>query len=160
MPNSTLPRTKRYCTLLANRQVHLNHMRKANHVLHWASINFLQITKNKRRGMRQLCKREGMYLAISRLIELTFLGFKSFSKRLQILPCSQIDDETLTTLRFHPVRFRGNNLCVKCALSFGFKAHYTFFQRCMDEIIPIRFNHLQQSTKNNLNIDEIEFIQN
>ena len=68
-----------------------------------------------------------MYLTISRLIELTFLGFKSFSKRLQILPCSQIDDETLTTLRFNPVRFRGNNLCIKCTLGFGFKAHYTFF---------------------------------
>ena len=94
-----------------------------------------------------------MYLTISRLIELTFLGFKSFPKRFQILPCSQINDETLTALRFHPVRLRGNNLCVKCALSFGCKAHYPFLQRSMDEIIPIRFNHLQQSTKNNLNID-------
>ena len=101
-----------------------------------------------------------MYLTISRLIELTFLGFKSFSKRFQILLCSQINDETLTTLRFHPVCLRGNNLCVKCTLSFGFKADYTFFQGSMDEIIPIRLNHLQQSTKSNLNINEIEFIQN
>jgi hypothetical protein len=45
-------------------------------------------------------------------------------------------------------------------LSFGFKADYAFFQGCMDEIIPIRLNHLQQSTKSNLNINEIEFIQN
>ena len=146
--------------MFANRQVH-NHMRKANHILHWASINLLQITKTKDEACALVDLRARRHvLTISRLIELTFSGFKSFSKRFQILPCSQINDETLTTLRFHPVRLRGNNLCVKCTLSFGCKAHYPFLQRCMDEIIPIRFNHLQQSTKNNLNIDEIEFIQN